>query len=226
LNEVDGAKVALTASYSPKSISALKDSIHYAWFEESLWRQLSNPKERASIRQLLLRTYFPQSNYRKSEIERETANYVRQLELNFLENRAAEPLEKNYRMVEYEARSAYFKTAVPKIYNYTCAISGMRVTATTDVQLVDACHIEPWSRTKNDTIQNGITLTPTLHRAFDRHLISIDQDYRVVVSSNITEEAGSPYGIRQFAGKRILLPEKKEWWPGREAIAKHRSGLI
>src|SRR5690606_22893691 len=120
--------------------------------------------------------------YQQGEIRRETNDYVKQLELEFLQNRAAEPTTATYKLVTTEARCSIFKNEVPKIYKYTCAISRLNITTTSDIQMIDACHIEPWSSTKNDTIQNGITLTPTLHRAFDRHLISIDENYRVVVS--------------------------------------------
>ncbi|MGB6035138.1 MAG: HNH endonuclease [Cryomorphaceae bacterium] len=34
-----------------------------------------------------------------------------------------------------------------------------------DNQMIDACHIRPWSTTKDDRIQNGIALSPILHRA-------------------------------------------------------------
>jgi putative restriction endonuclease len=85
--------------------------------------------------------------------------------------------------------------------------------------MIDACHITPWSSSKNDTIQNGIALTPTLHRAFDRALIGINADYQVVVSNSFVENGDSPYGLRQFHGRKITLPEREAWWPDREALA-------
>jgi len=102
-------------------------------------------------------------------------------------HRPADRLPPYFKTIETEARSAVFQSRVPKIYNYTCAISLLRVTATSGVQMIDACHITPWSSSKNDTIQNGISLTPTLHRAFDRKLIGINADSRVVVSCAFVE---------------------------------------
>lgn len=227
LNIEDGSKVALTNSYSPKSIAALKDSIAFAYLDDWLWQIMSVPEERRQIKSLILQTYFAKRKYQQAEIRRETTDYVKQLELEFLGNRdAAESIAPAYRLLAYEARSTVFKNFVPKIYDYTCAISQQKITTSTGIQMIDACHIEPWSVSKNDTIQNGITLTPTLHRAFDRHLISIDEDYRIVVSPNLKEDSASPFNIRQFEGKELLLPAKREWWPQRESIAKHRAQLL
>lgn len=227
LNMEEGSKTALTNSYSPKSIGALMDSIVFAYFDDWLWQKLSIPDERRQIRSLILQTYFPRTDYRQDEIQRETSDYVQQLEFEFLGSRAAaESIAPTYRMVAYEARCTVFKNFVPKIYNYTCAISRQKITTTTGIQMIDACHIEPWSISKNDTIQNGISLTPTLHRAFDRHLISIDDNYRVLVSPNLKEDPTSPFSIRQFEGEELLLPENKDWWPGRDAIVEHRKQLL
>ena len=55
---------------------------------------------------------------------------------------------------EIFVRSGIFKREVPKIYNNTCCISGLRVDATINVTMVDACHIVPFSISYDDTITN------------------------------------------------------------------------
>ncbi len=226
LSTPEGAKITLTSSYSPKSLSALKDSIYFAYFDESVWQWLSKPKERHHLKLWILKEYFPKQDYSSHLLAQETYEYLKTLEVDFLNGSVASPPPKYLRVIEYEARSALFKNAVPKLYNYSCAISGMRLTATSNVQMIDACHIEPWSQSKNDSIQNGIALSPTLHRAFDRHLISIDEDYRVVVSSSFTEDLQSPFNLSQFKGKRILLPKDERWYPSRRFLAQHHAKLL
>ncbi len=100
-------------------------------------------------------------------------------------------------------------------------LSGLRVDATINVTMVDACHIVPFSISYDDTITNGLALCPNLHRAFDRGLIAISDDYRVIVSDAFVEDE-SRYSIRQFAGKEILLPVRREWWPERGKVEWHR----
>jgi len=48
---------------------------------------------------------------------------------------------------------------------------------------------------------------------FDRGLITITSYYTVSVSDLISEDAHSPFGLKQFEGQKISLPVKKEWWP-------------
>jgi len=64
--------------------------------------------------------------------------------------------------------------------------------------------------TNDDTVKNGIALSPTLHRNFDRGLISITEDYRVKVSGLVNYKY-SKFSLLQFENKLILLPKKDAW---------------
>lgn len=207
-----GASVVLTSSYSPKSVSGLIDAVRYAYFADWLWELLSDPVNREQLRLQLLAHYFPHKTIRGEEVLRSAETYRKQLELNFFGNIAADKESPTYRVMNREARCAYFKSRIPDIYNHTCAISRQRIIAA-DIQMIDACHIRPWSSSKDDSIQNGIALSPTLHRAYDRGIVQINADYTVSVSRDISESGDSPFNLRQFEGMRILLPEREEWWP-------------
>ncbi|MBL7719550.1 MAG: HNH endonuclease [Flavipsychrobacter sp.] len=122
---------------------------------------------------------------------------------------------------EIFVRGGVFKKLIPRIHNNTCCISGMQIIAG-NTQLIDACHIVPFSESHDDTVSNGLSLCPNLHRAFDRHLVTIDESYRVVVSPHFAEGTDS-YSIRQFAGKQVLLPRERRYYPSQENLAKHRS---
>ena len=90
-----------------------------------------------------------------------------------------------------------------------------------NAQLVDACHIVPFAISKDDTINNGISLSPNLHRAFDRGLITINSDYVVRISPAIKEK-DSPYSLSQFEGKQISLPKDNKFFPSIENLNWHR----
>ena len=122
-------------------------------------------------------------------------------------------------------RSGFFKRTIPEVYQNTCCISGLRIDATTEIALIDACHIIPFSISQNDTIGNGICLCPNLHRAFDRGLISISEHYEVVVSNNFIEN-NSSYGIRQFEGKKIRLPDQQTFLPKIENFWWHQKNVF
>ena len=130
-------------------------------------------------------------------------------------------VDENAFQEEVFIRGGLFKREIPKIYNNTCAITGLRIDAITNVSMVDACHIVPFSEGYDDTLTNGIALCPTLHRAFDRGLISITDDYKVIINKNFVEKT-SIYNISQFAGNKITLPENSNFHPALENFAKHR----
>ena len=65
---------------------------------------------------------------------------------------------------------------MPQVYNHTCCISGMRLVSNHGFSMIDACHIVPFSLSKDDRINNGLALCPNLYRAFDRGLILVDEN--------------------------------------------------
>ncbi|KAA6333006.1 hypothetical protein EZS27_018541 [termite gut metagenome] len=69
---------------------------------------------------------------------------------------------------------------------------------------------------------NRIALCPNLHRAFDRSLISISDDYTVVVNMNFVEKGKSIFNISQFDGHKIILQYSEKLYPDLDNISKHR----
>jgi putative restriction endonuclease len=220
-----GAFVPLTSSHSIKSLGSLNENIQHAEIDKELWDLMLNAQTNLTLTKLLLSTYF-------SESSNVTLEYG---ELHEIENQIMHDdqytykarildIENNYNNEQGQEilyiRCGIFKREIPKIYNYTCAISKMRIATSSNAQLVDACHIVPFSVSKNDTITNGISLCPNLHRAFDRGLITIDSSYRVKVSPKLTED-DSPYSIKQFEGQEIVLPSITSQYPLLENLDWH-----
>ncbi|GAB5538205.1 MAG: hypothetical protein Salg2KO_03080 [Salibacteraceae bacterium] len=212
---------ALTKSHSPKSLTALSEYVSYAYLSPELYEAMLDPIQRELVKKTLIEKYFPESRLRFGKISQEVKEYVSQMEFDFLSGKAAESDD-----MVYETRGTMFKQQVPKLYDYQCAISGFKMSTTQNASLLDACHIQPWSVNHLDTIQNGICLSPLLHRAFDRKLISVDENYRVLVSSDYMEEGNSPHSILQFKEKKIHLPRDKNYWPSQELLAEHRAGVL
>ncbi|MCB0594250.1 MAG: HNH endonuclease [Lewinellaceae bacterium] len=89
-------------------------------------------------------------------------------------------------------------------------------------QILHACHIAPFSETGNNGVRNGIVLCANLHAAFDSGFAGIGQVYEVLVNDNLFEERPSAYSIEKLRGGKIWLPEKEQYWPSQELLAKHR----
>lgn len=211
-----GQEILLTSSHSVKSFTQLKEVIHFAYFDDDLFLLLKEEHTRTVLEQTLLNTYFPNHHVDSSN------DFIRTIVQQILNEPSVIYKSKALLFDEEEifVRNGVFKKEVPKIYNYTCCISGLRIIADKEVQMIDACHILPWSISKDDTIGNGFSLCPNLHRAFDRGLIAIDDNYRVLVKP--FHEEPNTYSIKQFAGKQLLLPKQKEHYPLRENLKKHR----
>lgn len=219
LQTVHGISGALTKSNSPKSLSALLNYVEHIQLHEGFFQHLSTRASRTAIKKFLIQHYFPESIHSFKSLDAEVKRYLIQQEQQFLEGVATEPSSK----MAYEVRSTLFKQQVPKVYEYTCSISGLKVEALNGSSLIDACHIQPFSVNHLDTVQNGICLTPTIHRAFDRGLLSISDNYRVLISKHFSEESQSPFSIRQFEQKSIQLPEARQYCPDKSLLAWHRT---
>ena len=196
--------------------------------DSDLFALIMSPAHRAILKQTLLKTYFPKARgvypesdsyweYVANQIMEESSNeYV--AEIRSLQDQ----LDQDSFEEEIFVRGGVFKRQVPLVYNNTCCISGLRVETTVNASLVDACHIVPFSQSRDDTISNGIALCPTLHRAFDRGLIAIEPDhFSVVVSMRLSEPVESVYSIRQFHGRQITKPTDERWRPSRENLSSH-----
>lgn len=222
-------------AFKMKSISSfksLKENIAFAEIDQKLFLLLSDKVASSILENTLLNNYFP--NTKDNYLSR---GFEKQYSLEFeIKNQIVNDTKEEYqsKMHELETilteneieeeryiRGGIFKKEIPKIYNNQCCISEMKITTTINAQMVDACHIIPFSMSNDDTISNGICLSPNLHRAFDRGLITINEDYIVRISPSVTETE-STHGITQFAGKRILLPENIKFYPSQQNLSWHR----
>jgi len=212
-----------------KSIGVLNKAVAYAQFDPDLFELIMSPLYRAVLIQSLFKTFFPDSD---PKILDRANYYYDQIANQILEESPLEyqteiqsllkTLDKNSFEEEVFVRSGVFKRQVPLIYNNTCCISGLRVETTVNASLVDACHIVPFSQSHDDTISNGLSLCPTLHRAFDRGLIAIDPDrFTVLVSKRLGEPVKSVYSILQFAGNSIQLPSNEKYYPAQKNLQAH-----
>ncbi|WP_373059464.1 HNH endonuclease [Zunongwangia sp. H14] len=182
-----GMEIGITRSGSIKSFKNLQETVAFAQIDPELFLLLQQPQTCEYLEAQLLQQYFynSQSNYRHNRDSVEESQLEYQIRyssgqeyrenLLFLKSQ----LDENRYQEELFIRGGLFKRSIPKIYDHRCCISGMRIMATPNIQMIDACHIHPFSLSNDDTVRNGIALSPTLHRGFDHGLISITADYKV-----------------------------------------------
>lgn len=116
--------------------------------------------------------------------------------------------------VERLARDAGFRRKVTSAYENRCAVTRMQL------RLVDAAHILPvGAKGSIDEVENGLCLSPTYHRAYDRALIYLDENLVMHINPEKAQELtqlGLDGGIEDFKaylGRKIHLPADKRLWP-------------
>lgn len=200
--------------------SAFCQVVSHGKFDSEFFQLIISLKERAIITKHLLDSYFP-DKLKEYSSGKGKYDFLQEVEASILGEKELHYLPKEQDEVAF-VRGPQFKKIVPRIYDYTCAMTGMRVDSMASDSLVDACHIVPFSQSGNDSIKNGIALCPNLHRAFDRGLISVDGDYRMIVSSRFVEDESHPYSLRALSGQRIRLPFGDTYQPNKENFLWHR----
>ena len=109
-------------------------------------------------------------------------------------------------------------------YENKCCITGLNIP-----QTLRASHISSWASDKTNRMnpENGLCLSATYDAAFDKHLISFDEDYKMIISKEIkdyyTNDVAKTY-FKNFEGKKITLPTL--YLPNKKLLEKHRSLMI
>jgi len=226
-----GYEMALETKESVSSLGELNAAIDYVTLNEDLFSLMKDATANAILTQCLLEKYFPNTHDKFNSSVKDYSTLLDDIEDKIL-NESREQYQGEIRKLLIEKdeeeiflRGSLFKREIPKIYNNTCCISGMRIDSTINASMIDACHIIPFSHSYDDTVTNGIALCPNLHRAFDRGLIAIDDDYRVMVSTSFREEETS-YNIANFENKRINLPLLSSYCPSVENFRWHRKNVF
>ena len=205
-----------------KNFNKLITIVEYGYFSENLFYLLIDKNSRTSLKQTILRTYFPTNAKSLDE-----NSYINNLSSDILN----EPIPAYRKLListeeEVYVRNGLFKRLVPKVYYNSCAFTGWKVQTASGLSLVDACHIKPFSICKEDHINNGISLSPNIHRAFDRGLLSLDEDFKIIVSSQIIAVNTLNNSLKNLKGKKIKLPVNKLQYPGQEYLLWHRENCF
>lgn len=104
-----------------------------------------------------------------------------------------------------ELREAVFRERVLGAYDHACSMCGLRL------RLIDAARIVPAREVDGDATCNGIALCALHRRAFDRALVTMDEEYFIVLnpdraSWSTAARAGTPPEFRSKLRALLALP--------------------
>jgi putative restriction endonuclease len=114
-----------------------------------------------------------------------------------------------------------FRRMIRSLYQDRCCISGLDVP-----ELNRASHIIPWAENEETRMdpRNGLLLAATYDAAFDRHLITLDESYRLLISKEIRDHYSNKAARELFSareGARISLPTR--YLPEPAYLNEHRA---
>ena len=136
----------------------------------------------------------------------------------------AEPAaEQDRRIVEQLVsrpfRDRAFAAAVKSAYGDTCAVTGLKIINGGGRSEVQAAHIRPVADRGPDSVRNGLALSGTVHWMFDRGLLSIDEEYRLLVARDRVPDT---VGRMLLSDALVVLPTREELRPHPRFLDYHR----
>lgn len=151
---------------------------------------------------------------RKSErpagLEEDTAPFVRPI----VEQLIARPF-----------REAAFASRVKRAYDATCAFTGLKMRNGGGRSEVEAAHIKPVGdgHAGPDSVRNGLALSRTVHWMFDRGILSVDSDNRILKAKGLVPE---PVLRLLNPSGAILLPDSERERPHQAFLEYHRNRIF
>jgi len=210
-----------------KSVNTLAEVLDHGELRADLFVLFLDSVSRTILQTALQDAYFPDRKAHFLAAKHSGEGYLHEVEAYILQ----EP-EAKYKTIRIDTeeevfvRNGLFKRYILQLYQNTCAFTGMRLVSGHGHSFVDACHIVPFSASHDDRIGNGIALCPNMHRAFDRGLLSVNEDYRIIVSPHFKENEDHDYSLRKLHGRKIQGPQATQYLPQLDKLDWHRQHIF
>ena len=203
------------------SKSRLAERVSHASFAGDLYALLTEEGPRREIRKVLIREYFSPRAWDIVQQHSRT-NATSQSYAKWLIEKAKGSTNEDPPTREVPIREAGFRRAIVRIYEHQCAFCRLSIRSPEDHTVVQAAHIIPWSKGRDDDPGNGLALCGVCHWTFDEGLLSLSNDWHILFSSHLEKEGQQIGYLQTLKGTQILLPHKS-LRPRRESMEWHRT---
>jgi predicted restriction endonuclease len=118
---------------------------------------------------------------------------------------------------------AFFREAVLSSYEDRCCITGLKIK-----ECLVASHIIPWSKSEQYRTdpRNGLCLSATFDRLFDRGLVTLTRDLEVVVSASLLRSGDKRIEEMVCGYHRAPMIRPLRFLPLESCLEWHRSNLF
>ena len=120
-------------------------------------------------------------------------------------------------------RDAVFTRKIKEAYDKRCAMTGLRIINGGGRAEAQAAHIRPVAKDGPDSPRNGLALSSTFHWMFDRGLLSVDDDFKILqAKGSVPDEVTrllNPSGY-------LIVPEDFRLQPHSQFLKFHRDSVF
>ena len=156
-----------------------------------------------------------------SEVGRNLYNDVRERIITSYPRAGHPPLDNNDAFYLTKARlgQGAFRVLVTDAYHRRCAVTGERT-----LPVLEAAHIRAHAAGGPNKVNNGMLLWADIHRLFDSGYVTVDPQFRFVVSENVRQDYENGREYYMFHGRRLInLPDTDNDYPTRDFIDWHNA---
>ncbi len=188
----------------------LKGANHTSKLDEEIWYEFfDNLSELAFESEALLAKYANQNIIETTNI------YYADLPKEGKERKS---------IIKSRVNQSFFRRMILSSYENKCSITGLPIT-----ELLVASHIVPWANDTNNRMNpcNGICLNALHDRAFDKGLITITNDYKLVISKRFRvfhKESSINQFFNAYDGQKLSLPQR--FLPKQEFLEYHQENVF
>lgn len=171
-------KLVNFASLDPSVTSRGRSGLRGASaLDRAVWDEFHADWERLAVESEQLRQYLLQQHGLQRAIPVEASDNFVLTDFSGETRRA---------IVQQRIKQNFFRRTVLSSYRGRCCISGV-----SDPRLLIASHIVPWSVDKVNRLNpsNGLCLSAIHDKAFDNHLFTLTDDWRIVLSAQLTQQS-------------------------------------
>jgi putative restriction endonuclease len=220
---IDKYLITATAVNGVGSVNQLRSLAIGARLDGDLFRYMNDTDSRNVLTSTILDSCFSADGRRQIDKVIALHQGSFQYEL-FLEQKITKPnIEEPVLSAVYsEVRDRGFRLAVVKHYDKRCALCGVRIITSEGRSVVDAAHIVPWSKSRDDSIGNGMALCKLCHWSFDNGLVGVSENYKIILSEQINIHPNAAGSLITLNERDIVGPAARSFWPEQKNLSWHR----
>lgn len=197
------------ASNNDPKKSELKRYNVQAGFSDWVWTAFQeNPQLRRSVAQMLLDDFFAET-----------------LHQDIIEAIGLEPQPVFYTS-RRRSRDPSFRQDVLAAYGHRCAVCGFDLSLNSAPIGLEAAHIQWHQYEGPDKVENGVAMCALHHKMFDRGVIHINKDMKLIVAHDVKGSPPHTTRLSNRSGRRIHTPSQAANEPDYQYLSWHRQEVF